>query len=593
MSKVNTQTKKLDLKLLGRVLQLAQPYRALFWLCIFLAVIIAPINVARPKIIQIIVDNHISDGSIEGIGFWIQIFVVFIVANVILRYLFIHRSALLGQLAIRDLRIKVFKHINSLRLGFFDKTAVGTTTTRTINDVETINTLFSQGFLTIIADILAILVIIIVMLFTSWKLTLICLTSLPFLIIATYVFKEKVRAAFQVVRAEISRMNAFLQERISGMKIVQIFNAEEQEKERFKEINRSYTQANLNAILYYAVFFPVVDIISAAALALMVWWGAGSYLNDSGVTFGVLVAFPVYLNMLFRPVRMLADKFNTLQMGMVAADRIYGILDNTEQIENKGTIIATELKGDIKFDHVGFSYDGKRDVFQDLNFDIKAGETLAIVGSTGSGKTTIINILSRFYEFQKGEVLIDNTSIRSYELNSLRQQTSIVLQDVFLFNGTVFDNIRLKDESITIEQVRHAAETIGADVYIDALPRGYDFHITERGLNLSVGQRQLISFARALVFDPRILILDEATSSIDTQTEAVIQHAIEKLIDKRTSIIIAHRLTTIKHADKILVMGNGKRLEYGSHDELLQIADGRYKELYEMQFVDAEEVLES
>lgn len=510
--------------------------------------------------------------------------------NVILRYIFTYRTALLGQNIIRDLRSRVFKHITSLKMSFFDNTAVGTITTRTINDVETMNTLFSQGFITIIADILGIVAIVGVMFYTSWQLTLICLTTLPFMILATYIFKEKVQVSFQSVRTEVARMNAFLQERITGMKIVQIFNAEDQEMRKFKEINRSYTQANLNSIFYYAVFFPVVELISAFGLAILIWWGTKSYLGDI-VTFGALVAFPMYLDMLFRPVRLLADKFNTLQMGLVAADRIYSILDDTSQISDTGDYVVDSVKGAISFDKVNFSYDNENKVIKDLSLDIKPGETLAIVGSTGSGKTTIINLLTRFYEIQEGNISIDNINIKEYELKNLRSHISVVLQDVFLFHGTVYENICFKDKNISLEQVKAAAEIIGADEYINMLPNGYDFVITERGHNLSVGQRQLISFARALVFNPNILILDEATSSIDTQTEAIIQNAIEKLIDKRTSIIIAHRLTTIRHADKIMVMDNGRCKEYGSHEELLNINGGKYKELYEMQFVDAKEAL--
>lgn len=577
---------KIDSKLFRRIVQLTNPYKFLLYVCLFLAVILAPISIVSPFLVKLIVDKHIITGDITGIGTIIIFFVFFVLLNVALRYLFIYQSSLLGQLIIKDLRVRVFRHISSLRLGFFDRTAVGTATTRTINDVETMNTVFSQGFITIIADILGIIAIVGVMFYTSWQLTLICLTTLPFLILATYIFKERVKSAFQVVRTEVARMNAFLQERITGMKIVQIFNAEEQEMVKFKKINRSYTQANLDSIFYYAVFFPVVELISAVGLALLIWWGTRSYLADS-VTFGALVAFPMYLSMLFRPVRMLADKFNTLQMGLVAADRIYSVLDDRSQIPDEGTHEADLLKGEIEFKNVFFSYDGKNDVIKDLNLKIEPGKTLAIVGSTGSGKTTIINILSRFYEIQKGNILVDNVDVTDYKLQNLRSHISIVLQDVFLFNGTVYENICLKDKMITLDQVKAAAEIIGADEYINMLPGGYDFKITERGLNLSVGQRQLISFARALVFNPNILILDEATSSIDTQTEAIIQNAIEKLISKRTSIIIAHRLTTIRHADQILVMDQGRMIECGSHEELLQIENGKYKELYEMQFVDA------
>jgi ATP-binding cassette subfamily B protein len=413
---------------------------------------------------------------------------------------------------------------------------------------------------------------------------------MPFLIVATYIFKEKVKASYQKVRTQIQKMNAFLQERITGMRIVQIFNAEEAQMRAFKKINRKYSQANLDAILYYAIFFPVVEIINAAALGLMVWWGAQNVVRDY-VTLGALVAFPLYVSMLFRPMRMLADKFNTLQMGLVAADRVFGILDKDEKIENKGTKKIEKLKGDIAFREVFFAYNARDYVLKNINFDIKAGETLAIVGGTGSGKSTIINILNRFYEIQKGSIQIDGVDIRDYELQALRSRIAIVLQDVFLFSGSVLENITLRDKNISKEEVIEAAKMIGAHDFIMKLPGGYDYQVMERGATLSMGQRQLVSFVRALVFNPDILILDEATSSIDPESESVIQYAIEQLITKRTSIIIAHRLSTIRHADNILVLSKGEIQEFGSHEELLKIEDGHYKELYEMQFlqmVDAE-----
>jgi len=418
----------------------------------------------------------------------------------------------------------------------------------------------------------------------SWKLTLVCLTTLPFLIIATYIFKEKVKTSFQRVRAQIARMNAFLQERLTGMRIVQIFNAGEQEMDKFRKINRAYTQANLDAILYYAIFFPVVEVISAASLGLMVWWGANETLGSEG-SLGALVAFPLYLNMMFRPIRMLADKFNTVQMGLVAAERVFHLLDRREVIENDGKYAPKEVAGAISFKNVWFAYNGEDWVLKDISFDISPGETMAIVGSTGSGKTSIISILNRLYETQKGAIEIDGVNIRDYQLEPLCSHIAVVLQDVFLFSGTVMENITLRNENITREQVVKAAKMIGAHAFIKKLPGGYDYAVMERGATLSMGQRQLISFVRALVFDPEILILDEATSSIDPESEAVIQHAIEKLIEKRTSIIIAHRLSTIRHAGKILVLEKGEVRESGNHDELLQIENGRYRELYEMQFL--------
>jgi len=576
---------KFDWDILKRILSLASPYKGLFIGVAVLAVVIAPISAVRPYLINVIVDDYIFNNDIPGLVRMSLIFMAVVLLAVLLQYIFIYSVNLLGQQVIRDLRVRVFKHILSLKLRFFDQTPIGTITTRTINDVEAINNVFAQGVVTIIADILSIFAVLALMFFTSVKLTLICLITMPLMMLATYIFKEKVKASYQRVRTQISRMNAFLNERITGMRIVQIFNAEKQERDKFKIINRTYTKANLDAILYYAVFYPVVEIISALSLALLVWWGAGGYISGS-VTFGALVAFPMYLNMLFRPIRMLADKFNTLQMGMVAADRVFKVIDNDSRIENQGKIYVEKLEGDIKFQDVSFSYDQENYVLHDINFTVKQGQTLAIVGSTGSGKSTIINILNRFYEIQKGTISINGTDIREFNLDSLRSRIAIVLQDVFLFNGDVLDNISLRNEDISREKIIQAAKSIGADVFLENLPNGYDYKVMERGANLSMGQRQLISFVRALVFDPDILILDEATSSIDTETESIIQHAIEKLIQKRTSIIIAHRLSTIRNADEILVLDKGRIKEFGSHDELMKIEDGHYRNMIEMQFVE-------
>lgn len=578
--------RKLDLHLLGRVIGLARPYRLAFYTAGLLALLLAPLGVVRPYLIQRMVDDYIFVGDMPGltrIALWV--FALLLLESAV-RYVFIYVTNWLGQSVIRDLRVRVFRHITSLRLKFFDKTAIGTATTRTINDVETINTVFSEGLITIVADLLSLIAVLGIMFYTSWELTLVCLTTLPFLIYASYVFKEKVKTSFQQVRTQVQKMNAFLQERISGMRIVQIFNNEASEMERFKRINREYTQANLDAILYYAVFFPVVDIIAAASLGLLVWWGAQDALREGGVSLGALVAFPIYLNMLFRPIRMLADKFNTLQMGLVASERVFNILDTNEQIENTGTVKSAKLQGRVDFENVWFAYNDEEWVIKDLSFSIMPGQTMAVVGSTGSGKSTIINILNRFYEIQKGEIRIDGIPLRDYDIEGIRGRVAIVLQDVFLFGGTVLENITLRSTDISREQVIAAAQMIGAHEFIERLPGGYDYQVMERGATLSMGQRQLISFVRALVFDPDILILDEATSSIDPETESVIQHAIETLIQKRTSIIIAHRLSTIRHASQIMVLEKGRQLEIGSHDELLKNETGRYRELYEMQFLE-------
>lgn len=579
------EKKNLDWNLLMRVLDMARPYRSLLWATLLLAVVLAPVSMVRPYLIQIMVDDYIMVNNLDGLQYMAMVFAGFVVANAVLRYFFMYWSALLGQNVILDMRTKIFSHITKFNLRYFDKTAIGTVTTRTINDIEAINRVFEQGIITIVADVLAIIAVLSIMTYTSWKLTLICLMTLPLMIIASYIFKEKVKESFQRVRTQISKMNAYLQERISGMRVVQIFNAEKEEMEKFKTINRDYTQANIDSILYYAIFFPVVELISGLSLALMVWLGARAYISDD-VSFGALVAFPMYLNLLFRPVRLLADKFNQLQMGLVAADRVFKVFDTDAQIANNGTLAADGIIGTVAFDGVSFAYDGENYVLNDINFEIEQGETLAIVGSTGSGKSTIINILTRFYETQKGAINIDGTNIKDFELESLRSKIAVVLQDVLLFNGTILDNITLRSDDISRETVIDAAKMIGAHEFIEQMPNGYDYKVMERGNNLSVGQRQLISFVRALVKNPNILILDEATSSIDTETEAIIQYAIEKLIEKRTSIIIAHRLSTIKNADKILVLDKGEIIEHGTHEELLDIEDGRYRQLYEFQFAE-------
>ena len=579
------QKKGTDWALLKRVLATAKPFNTLFIQSIVLAILITPFSIAQPFIIQKIVDENIIGGKKEGMIFMGVMYLIVLIISVVMRYYFIYITAELGQNVIKDMRVKVFRHITNLRLRYFDQTPIGTSTTRTINDIEAINSVFAQGVITIVADFITLIAVIAIMLYTSWRLTAIVFITMPFMMLASYIFKEKVKVSYQKVRTQIANMNAFLQERITGMKIVQIFNAEKQEAEKFKMINKSYTSANLDSVFYYAIFFPVVELVSAVSLALMIWLGAKGYLHDK-VSFGALVAFPLYLNLMFRPIRFMADKFNTLQMGLVASERVFKILDSQDFISNHGTIHPKKLQGRVEFKNVSFAYDEKNEVLKDINIIIPPGETLALVGSTGSGKSTIINILNRFYEIQKGQILIDDTDIKDFELKSLRSRMAIVLQDVFLFEGTVFQNITLRDSHITLSDVIAASKTIGAHTYIEKLPGGYDYKVSERGSNLSVGQRQLIAFVRALVFDPDILILDEATSSIDTESESVIQYAIEKLIDKRTSIIIAHRLSTVKHAHNIIVLSNGKIVESGTHEILLGKSDGYYRELYDMQFTD-------
>lgn len=578
---------QLDAQLLKRVLAEAAPYKSLLLSTTLMAVLLAPLATIRPWLVQKMVDEHILFSDVVGLLKLSIIFIIVLFLHAFLTYLFTYLSGVLGQAVVRDLRIKIFNHINRFNLSYFDKTPIGTSTTRTINDVETINTVFSQGVITIIADILTLIVVLAIMFITSWELTLIALTTSPFLVIASYIFKEKVKSSFQSVRTEISRMNAFLQEQISGMRLVQIFHIEKLSMRRFKTINREYTKANLDSVLYYAVFYPVVEIISAASLGLMVWWGAKGVIGES-VSMGALIAFPIYLNMLFNPIRILADKFNTLQMGLVASDRVFALLDNHAEQEVTGHLKPEKLRGEVVFNKVNFAYQGEDWVLKNVDFEIKPGETLAIVGATGSGKTSIISLINRFYTHQSGLISIDGTDIKDFDLQALRHKMALVLQDVFLFSGSVFENITLRDESISREKVLSAAKMIGAHEFIEKLPGGYDYQVMERGATLSMGQRQLISFVRALVFEPDILILDEATSSIDPASESVIQKAIETLISQRTSIIIAHRLSTIMHAHKILVMQRGEVMESGSPEDLLKNEEGLFRKLHDMQFIQIE-----
>lgn len=576
----------INFKLLARILREAMPYKKLFILAFTFAISLAVLMTVRPYLIKVMVDDYIFNYDLNGMVRILVYVLLVLVANSIIQYLFLYDINLLGQSVIRDLRIKVFNHINSLKLRYFDTTPIGKSTTRVINDIETINSIFTQGVITIISDLLTVFTVLTIMFLTSWRLSLIILITMPLLVYATYIFKEKVKAAYTKVRNQVAEMNAFLQERITGMRIVQAFGSEERELDSFKKINRTYTQANLDSILYYAVFFPVVEIISALSLGLMVWWGAKSSLEGL-VSPGMLVAFPIYLNMLYRPIRMLADKFNTLQMGLIAAERVFDVLDSTEQIQDEGSILVNRLKGSVAFEEVDFAYDDEHYVLNEVSFTLEPNQTLAIVGSTGSGKSTIINLLSRFYELNGGRILVDGVDVKDYELNALRSRMAVVLQDVFLFSGSILENITLRNPNISRAQVIESAKMIGAHDFIMKLPDGYDYEVQERGATLSMGQRQLVSFVRALVYQPDILILDEATSSIDPESEDIIQYAIEKLIDKRTSIVIAHRLSTIKNADRVLVLDKGRIVENGSYAELLELEDGHFRKLHDMQFLAA------
>jgi ATP-binding cassette subfamily B multidrug efflux pump len=583
MSDNTPKAKVFDWDLLKRVIALARPYRSTLAMVVILSVITAALGPLRPYLIQQAIDKYVLIGDYNGLSRITALLFGLLLLESFLQYNFNYSAGWLGQTVIKDLRVRVFEHILRFKLRYFDTTPIGTSTTRAINDVETINDIFSEGMINIAADVLTIVMVVSIMFYSDWRLALVSLVPFPVLIYATYRFKENVKSSFQIVRTQVARLNAFLQEHITGMSIVQLFAAQKQEYQKFVEINEVHTEAHIKSIWAYSVFFPVVEIIIASSWGLLVWWGAGFVIHEKS-SLGMLVAFLMYLNMLFRPMRMLADKFNTLQMGLVASERVFGILDRNEIIENTGTIART-AKGDIAFKNVWFAYDQENFVLRDVSFSIKAGTTLAIVGATGAGKSSIINILNRFYEIQKGQILLDDAEIHDYELDALRANIGLVLQDVFLFSGSIYENITLRNHSISRQKVIEAAKMVGAHDFIMQLPNNYDYPVMERGAMLSLGQRQLISFIRALVFDPRILILDEATSSIDTETEWMVQQAIERLIKNRTSIVIAHRLSTIQNAHQIMVLDKGKVVEIGTPEQLLANPNGHYRKLYDTQFI--------
>ena len=572
-----------DLGLLRKIVGLARPYRRQFITATGLAILLSLLGPARPLLVQIAVDDFVMTGDEIGLLGIIGLILLALIFESASRYAFIYATSWLGQHVIKNLRVRVFRHITRFNLRHFDTTPIGTSTTRTINDIETINNVFTQGIIQIIADLLTIVVVIAIMLVVNWKLALISLSVFPLLILATYVFKEGVKSAFHRVRTQVARLNAFLQEHITGMKVVQIFSAEKQEMEKFVAINEEHKRANIAAVWHYSIFFPIVEIITAGSIALMVWYAGANAISEHA-TIGNIFGFLLYLNMLFRPLRMLADKFNTLQMGIVAADRIWGVLETERTIRDQGEFAPDDLRGEIRFNDIWFAYKGEDWVLRDVSFHVPAGKTLAIVGPTGAGKSSVINILSRFYEIQKGTITIDDTEIREFQLQSLRSNIGMVLQDVFLFSGTIEDNITLRNPDIPKSKVREAAMAVGAHEFIEALPGGYAYDVMERGATLSMGQRQLISFIRTLVYDPRILVLDEATSSVDTESEQMIERAIRALVADRTSIVIAHRLSTIRNADRILVLESGEVVEAGTHDELLAIEGGHYRRLHDMQF---------
>lgn len=597
------QKKKLfDFHLLKRVFYYVKPYRKQFYVGIFLAILLAAFTPIRPYLIQLTVDrvtgknivvpewlqfilgNNVS--NVERFLIAITVFQVgFIFLETVLRFLFSFLTTALGQNVVRDMRISVFDKILHLNLRQFDTTPIGTLTTRTINDVESVNDIFSDGLIPIIADLLSIVITLGTMFYIDWRLTLVCLIPFPFLLMATYYFKESVNKSFIKVRNAVASLNAFVQEHLTGMMIVQAFAAEEREFDKFKKINKEHRNANIKAIFAYSVFFPIVEVVLAISMGIMVWW-----ISDRRIHPGLLVSFILYLNQIFRPLRIIADKFNVLQMGIIASERVFKVMDNKDVMPDKGKILPTQVKGTVEFNKVWFAYQNDQYVLRDINFTAQAGETIALVGHTGSGKTSIISLLNRLYAIQKGQITIDGYDIEEYQLLALRKNIGVVLQDVFLFSGSIMDNITLRDPSISKKQVIDAAQMIGVHNFIMSLPGGYDFNVMERGNTLSLGQRQLLSFIRAILYNPAILILDEATSSIDTESELLIQKAIDKLITNRTSIVIAHRLSTIRKANKIIVLDKGEIKESGTHEELLALGSF-YAKLHSAQFEKQTEML--
>lgn len=574
-----SQKKIGNIQILKKLLIFLKPYKGRFIFSFVLAITLALMAPVRPYLIQLSIDKYMHQDMWQMLVQITLIQVGILLVESIFRFLFLYITTYTGQSVVHDMRQKVFRKVIYQRLSFFDKTPIGQLTTRTINDIETINNVFSDGLISILADILTILSIITIMFYTNWKLTLVSLAVFPVLIIATYFFKESVKKSFIAVRNAVSALNAFVQEHISGMNIVQAFAAERREEQKFQKINQEHRDANIRSIMAYSVFFPVVEIILAVSLGLLVWYGASQIL-DHEVTQGVIISFIMYLNLLFRPLRMLADKFNTLQMGMVAGERVMTLLESDETMKDNGSLKPGKLKGAIRFDHVFFEYKENTPVLKDVSFEAKAGETLALVGHTGAGKSSIISILTRLYEIQKGNIFIDETSLKDFDIYELRKQISIVLQDVFLFSGSIKDNITLENKDISQEEVESICKILGIHEMILQLPGAYNFNVMERGNTLSQGQRQLISFARALILNPSILILDEATASVDSESEILIQKAIDKMIQGRTAIVIAHRLSTIRSAAKIIVMDKGQVAESGNHESLLA-AQGIYFQMYE------------
>lgn len=578
MSSTKVRKKIFDLSLLKKVFLFATPFKNKIYLSVLLSIVLAVLSPLRPFLIQYTVNHFIREKQIHWLILITFIQIGMLLFETVLRFYFTYVTSWLGQSVVKEMRVAVYKKIISLNLSQYDKTPIGTLTTRTINDIESVNDIFSDGLIPIVADVLSIISILGFMFYEDWRLSLISLAPFPVLIVATYFFKESVNRSFIRVRNAVSNLNAFVQEHITGISVVQAFAAEDKEFNKFKAINTEHRNANIKAIFAYSVFFPVVEIVLAVSIGLLVWWGANNAFNA-----GIIISFIMYLNLLFRPLRFIADKFNVLQMGMVASERVFKVLDNEDYIKDHGKYLPNRIIGEVSFEKVWFAYNDEHFVLKEVTFEIKSGETLAIVGHTGSGKTSVISLINRLYPIQKGLIKIDGVDIHDYNIEFLRSKIAVVLQDVFLFGGSISDNLTLRNEDISRTQVIEAAKLIGMHDFIMKLPGNYDYNVMERGATLSMGQRQLLSFIRALLYDPAILILDEATSSIDTESEILIQNAIDKLIKGRTSIVIAHRLSTIRKANKILVLDKGQIVESGTHSQLLT-KRGFYYKLHKMQF---------
>ncbi|WP_348661183.1 ABC transporter ATP-binding protein [Croceibacter atlanticus] len=575
-----------DFRLFKRLLKYTNPYRLTLYFVAFSAIALSAFGVLRPILLKLTIDESIVNTSMENLIFYVSLMIGVLIFEVIFQFCFIYYANWLGQEVIRDLRVNLFRHMLKFRMAYFDKSAVGRLVTRAVSDIETIAGIFSQGLFMIIADLLKMVAVLGVMLYWSWKLTLIVLVVLPFILYATRIFQKKMKSAFEEVRTQVSNLNSFVQERITGMKIVQIFAREETEYKNFKVINDKHRKGWIKTVWYNSIFFPIAEIASSITIGLIFWYGGLRVLESDAISLGVIVMFMELVQMFFRPLRQIADKFNTLQMGMVATNRVFGILDTHSSIDDEGSTVLSGIKGDISFKDVKFSYVEHEEVLKGISFDAEAGETIAIVGATGAGKSTVINLLSRLYDIKSGEILVDGINIKDATLVSLRKEIAVVLQDVFLFADTILNNITLNNPEVTEEQVIQASKEIGVHDFISTLPNGYHYNVKERGVMLSSGQRQLIAFLRAYVSNPSILVLDEATSSVDSYSEQLIQDATDKITKGRTSIVIAHRLATIKKADRILVMDAGKIVEQGTHKQLLKKENGYYKNLYEVQFME-------